>query len=155
MLRDDIPIQIKRRHLPHWTLPGVTYYVTFRLHSRPLVTQEILLVRQHIRSSHNRYYHLYATQVMPDHVHLLLRPYEDYSLSRILKGIKGVTARKLNLRRGRNGSLWQDESFDRIIRNRKEFWQKLDYMFRNPVTAGLTEEPLAYPGWYLNEEEDE
>jgi len=155
MLRDDIPIQIKRRHLPHWTLPGVTYYATFRLRSRPLVTQEILLVKQHIRSGHGRYYHLYATQVMPDHVHLLLRPYEKFPLSRILKGIKGVTARKLNLRRRGSGSLWQDESFDRIIRSQKEFRQKLDYMFRNSVTAGMTKEPQSYAGWYLNEEEEE
>jgi len=154
MLPDHIPIQIKRRRLPHWSLPGVTYFVTFRLHGRPLVTQEVVLVKQHILTGNGRYYHLYAAQGMPNHVHLLIRPCEGFSLSRILKGVKGVTARKLNLCRGDSGSLWQDESFDRIIRSEKEFREKLDYMFRNPVSRGLTNDPFTYVGWFLNQEED-
>lgn len=66
-----------------------------------------------------------------------------------MKGIKGATARKLNQRRGLRGSVWQDESFDRIVRDEGELREKLDYMFRNPVKSGLTKDPWEYPGWYL------
>jgi len=68
-----------------------------------------------------------------------------------MKGIKGVTARELNRRQGRKGSVWQDESFDRIVRDEAEFLEKLNYMFLNPVKAGLTDDPETYEGWYLNQ----
>ena len=41
-------------------------------------------------------YDLAAWCVMPNHVHLLIKPLEDHSLSSILQGIKGVSARKMN-----------------------------------------------------------
>lgn len=155
MLPDHIASQRKRRRLPHWSLPGATYFVTFRLHARLLDPEEIAMVKGHVVSGHGRYYYLCAVQVMPDHVHLLLRPRKGFTLSRILEGIKGVSARRLNVRRGGGGSLWQDESFDRIIRSEKEFKETLDYMFRNPVSRGLTNDPLNYDGWFLNQQEDE
>lgn len=154
MLPDHIPIQIKRR-LPHWTLPGAAYFVTFRLRGGYLREDEIGIVKQHVVSGNGHYYHLYAVQVMPDHVHLLLRPQEKFPLSRILKGIKGVTARKLNVGRRDRGSLWQDESFDRMIRYEREFRETLDYMFKNPISRGLTKDPMNYAGWFLNRQEIE
>src|SRR5687768_14911026 len=30
-LRDDVPVTIYQRHLPHWRQEGATYFVTFRL----------------------------------------------------------------------------------------------------------------------------
>ncbi len=146
--------RITRRHLPHWDLPESTYFITFRLRARPLPEEEILLVKKHIVSGGGRYYVLLAAQVMPDHVHLLLRPWRNLSLSRILKGIKGTTARLLNLRRGSRRSLWQEEYFDEIVRTRNELRDKLNYMFRNPLTAGLTADPWKWAGWYVNEEMD-
>jgi hypothetical protein len=35
-------------------------------------------------------------------------------------------------RHGRFGRIWQDEYFDRIVRDEKEFMQKLDYIVNNP-----------------------
>ena len=80
---------------------------------------------------------------MPDHVHLIMNPLDDFSLSRIMKGIKGVSARLLNQYRNTSGNIWLDESFDRIIRDEEEFDQKLKYMFENPVRADLVENPEA------------
>src|SRR5260370_2118378 len=31
-LREDLPLQVYVRHLPHWRQEGATYFVTFRLH---------------------------------------------------------------------------------------------------------------------------
>jgi REP element-mobilizing transposase RayT len=87
---------------------------------------------------------------MPDHVHILIRPKEGYTLSRVMKGIKGVSAHKVNVHRNTNGTIWQDESYDRIIRNNDEFDQKLNYMYNNPIKKGLSDEPSEYVGWYIN-----
>lgn len=86
---------------------------------------------------------------MPDHVHLLLQPREKepgrwIDLAEILKGIKGVSSRRINQLLGTTGTVWQAVSFDRIIRNDKEYLQKWGYMWNNPVKAGLVEQAEQY-----------
>jgi len=89
-------LSITQRHLPHWTLAGSVYYVTFRLASGELATAERKIVLDHVKSGHARFYELAAAVVMPDHVHLILKPHDGFTVSRIMKGIKGVSARLLN-----------------------------------------------------------
>ena len=89
---------------------------------------------------------------MPDHVHLLLQPMPGVSLSRIMKGIKGVSSKRLNDLRGTRGPLWQDESWDRIVRDEEEFIEKLNYMLNNPMKSGLCDDGWTYEGWYFNPE---
>ena len=152
MRSEEARFKITRRRLPHWWLEGASYFVTFRLAASPLAEEEILLVRDHIISGGTKFYDLIAAAVLPSHVHLLLRPRKGVSLSRAMKGIKGVTARSLNQRRGRRGSLWQDESYDRIVRDERELFEKLNYMLLNAVKAELTTDPENYVGWFLNRE---
>jgi len=137
--------------LPHWTLKGATYFVTFRTAQEKLSIEEQKFVLEHIIKGNERFYNLIAATVMPDHIHLLLTPREGYSLSRIMKGIKGTTARQLNLKRKTSGSIWRDESFDRIIRDQNELDEKLNYMLNNPVKRCLIEDPWEYHGWYFIE----
>jgi REP element-mobilizing transposase RayT len=143
-------LKITRRHLPHWQLEGSTYFVTFRCKRTSLTEQEQRIVLHHIKEGDDKFYDLFAVIVMPDHVHLLVRPLKRYDLSRVMKGLKGVSAHRLNLNRGRKGIVWQNESYDRIVRDGDEFDRELNYMFENPVKKGLTEDALAYVGWYLN-----
>src|SRR5216683_1208881 len=100
---DQTP-KIRRRNLPHWTLDGSTYFVTFRLKIGTLSLEERQLVIAHLLSGHEKFYQLAAAVVMPDHVHLLLCPLPGFTLSRIMKGIKGVSARKINQRRKSTGT---------------------------------------------------
>jgi putative transposase len=145
-------LSIKHRRLPHWTLDGSTYYVTFRIASTMLTAPERRIVLDHIRSGHGEFYDLAAAMVMPDHTHLILKPRKDVNFSRIMKGIKGVSAHRLNLLRGTRGTIWQDESWDRVLRDMAEFEQKLQYMIDNPVKAGFTKNGEEYDGWYFNPE---
>ena len=162
-------ISVTRRKLPHWTLDGSLYFVTFRTNRGELSIQERAVVMEHLVSGDPKYYELIAAVVMPDHVHMLIKPKEGVTLSRIMKGIKGVSARKINIIRqtrmsgpptGMSGppeeisglindsTVWQDESFDRIVRDQEEFVEKLCYMYHNPVKKGLAQDPASYPGWY-------
>ena len=139
-----------RRHLPHWTLSGSTYYVTFRLAAGELTPGERRIVLEHIKSGHGQFYDLAAVTVMPDHVHILFKPHDGFTLSRVMKGIKGVSARILNQQRNTNGRVWQEESWDRVIRDAAEFDEKLQYMNDNPLKSGLIADGNAYDGWYFN-----
>jgi hypothetical protein len=109
----------------------------------------------HIRNGVGRFYHLAAAVVMPDHVHIVLQPLPGYSLARVMRGIKGVSANILNNLRGTRGTVWQDESYDRIIRDSEELVEKLNYMLNNSVKAGLCAEGESYDGWYLNPDFEE
>ena len=148
----DMPdLKITRRNLPHWMAEGVTYYVTFRLRQGSLSADEIVLVLDHIKAGRQRFYRLTAAWVMPDHVHIVLAPSDGLSLSAVMKGIKGVSARKINSCRGTSGPIWQDESWDRIVRDEDELHEKLNYMLLNSAKAGLTDDPWTYCGWFISE----
>ena len=145
-------INKKTRNLPHWTLDGSVYFITFRLAQGSLSHEERSIVLQHLGSGDQQFYILAAAVVMPDHVHLLLKPILPYDLSRIMKGIKGVSARKINVHRKSSGTIWQDESWDRIVRDAGEFDEKLQYMADNPVEAELVRQIEDYPYWYCDKE---
>jgi putative transposase len=145
-------LSIKRRRLPHWTLEGSIYFVTFRSDGKHLAEMERKMVLDHIRSGHGKFYDLAAAVVMPDYVHIILKPRSDFNLSRIMKGIKGVSARLVNTLRGTSGTLWQDESLDRVLRDEVEFNKKLQYMFDNPLKSQLVNGDEEYDGWFINPE---
>ena len=146
-IQTEPQLQKQHRNLPHWTVEGSCYFITFRLQSGQLSEQERLIVLNHIKAGHQKFYLLAAVVVMPDHVHLLLCPQSSFSLSRIMKGIKGVSARLINQHRGETGTVWQDESWDRIVRNAAEFQEKLQYIADNPVKAGLAAHIDEYPAF--------
>jgi putative transposase len=151
LVRQSIMLKIHSRRLPHWEIEGAYYYITFRLQSGKLSKSEIRLIVAHISSGHNIFYKLIALQIMPDHIHLIIQPIGDLEIPRIIKGIKGVTAMKINRLRSSKGKIWMQEYFDRIIRAQSDLDEKLSYMFFNPVKAGLVKNPEDYMGWYLQE----
>ncbi|MBI4494220.1 MAG: transposase [Chloroflexi bacterium] len=102
---------------------------------------------------HGKKYLLHAAVVMPDHVHVLVTPWVSgygnwTSLSEILHSSKSFTAHQINKARGRRGSVWQDERYDRIVRDEAEFLEKWTYIANNPRNAGLVESMEEYPGLY-------
>jgi len=84
-------------------------------------------------------YELCCHVVMPNHVHVVVRPLEpqSHSLEQILQSWKRFTARRINSLLGMAGPLWQQESFDRIIRDEEHLYRAIQYIGRNPVNAGL------------------
>ncbi len=142
---DESHLQIRRRNLSHWELAGSVYFVTFRTAQGELLPSERGIVMAHVLEGMGRFYELPAAVIMPDHVHILVRPLAPYDLPRVMKGIKGVSARKINEARSRTGQVWQDESWDRLMRDGEEFEEKLQYMADNPVKAGLARRLEDYP----------
>lgn len=83
---------------------------------------------------------VHAGVIMPNHVHLLLEPLADHSLSELLKGIKGASSRKINQALKTTGSnFWMDESYDHIVRNEAQYQHFIRYIFENPIKANLSE----------------
>ena len=71
-------------------------------------------------------------------------------MSRILYELhlKGFTARQINDLLGREGPVWLDERFDRIVRDEAELIEKWNYIRVNPVKKGLSESPEEWDALY-------
>jgi REP element-mobilizing transposase RayT len=97
-------------------------------------------------------YELFTWSVMPNHVHVVFTPCENWVISEIVKAWKGFTAKELNRVLGRSGKLWQEDYFDRSMRNEQQFRRAVDYVMNNPAAAGLRDWKFvaSYPGRIAN-----
>jgi hypothetical protein len=90
---------------------------------------------------------------MPDHVHMLFQLSADKhghveqasslhseDLSKIMHSIKSYSANQINTIQNRSGILWQNESYDHIIRDESDFNNTLNYIYYNPIKKGLSVE---------------
>jgi REP element-mobilizing transposase RayT len=87
-------------------------------------------------------YALHAWCVMPNHVHTLFTPEAGFKMSRIVSSWKSFTANKCNQALNRTGKLWEQEPFDRHIRNEQHYRNAIAYIENNPVKACLSEKPV-------------
>ncbi|MCU0856937.1 MAG: exodeoxyribonuclease VII large subunit [Pontiellaceae bacterium] len=178
-----MPLDIEQRHLPHWTQPGATYFITFRLadslpreklelwhkerdewakrHPAPYSDEEkeeyaclfserinqwldagsgscllakkenARIVEQALQHFDGIRYKLGPYVIMANHVHALVSPNKEYSLTDILHSWKSFTANEINKVSGTNGTLWQDESYDHIVRSPEELTFYTHYIQKN------------------------
>ncbi len=139
-----------RRRLPHLQKFDCPIFVTFcKRTQEPLSPAARSLILEHCLIGNNRTMHLHAVVIMPEHVHLLLTPLRNadgwpFPLKDILKLIKGPAARSVNRLTGAHGALWQDESFDHVLRSNESFDEKLEYIRQNPVRRALAARPGEY-----------
>jgi len=105
----------------------------------------------------NSLYQLYAYCVMPNHIHLLIRPLPQPSgkyprMSDIVRRLKGYTGFKLNKLADSKTTIWHPDYFDRYVRDTKDLYNLVQYILNNPLKACLATEQNAWPYSYLNPE---
>lgn len=86
----------------------------------------------------DKYLH-HAWVVMPNHVHTLTTLRAGTSLRHLVKAWKGTSARQINQLSGSHGSIWQEDYFDRLIRDGNHFATCVRYIRNNPSHARLNE----------------
>lgn len=96
---------------------------------------------------------------MSNHVHAVFAPFlsasglrEEFQpeglrfisphppLAAIMKSLKGYTARQANRVLGQEGTFWETESYDHVVRDAEEFERIVKYILDNPVKAGLVKD---------------
>lgn len=141
-----------RRNLPHLQRDYKPHFVTFVTKNRRILphwARQIVL--DCCRHDHGKKYNLRVVIVMPDHVHLILTPLTDeirrrvFPLHEIMKAIKGASSHAINRRLRSHEAIWQEESFDHVLRSSESLDAKIDYILQNPVRAGLVDVASEYP----------
>lgn len=97
-----------------------------------------------LRDASERYgFLVYAYCFMPDHLHLLVDNETGADVVQFVRYFKQLTGSAY--RRGHEQELWQRRFFDRALRREETVAVVSEYVFNNPVEAGLVEEPGQYP----------
>lgn len=145
-----------QRNLPHLQVEGKTIFLTFCTEDRWVLPEPVRdQVLRHCLYDHGTKVRVHGVAVMPDHVHMVLTPLWDakgcsYSLAEITNGIKGASAHTVNRVLGRKGPVWQEESFDRVLRCDEAIKAKVEYICANPIRKGLCKTIDEYP-WLWRE----
>jgi putative transposase len=147
-----------------FNLAGHAHFLTFTCFNRCQILADpgaCQLLARSINDARDRlHFALWADVFMPDHVHLLPMPCEvEYSISAILKRIKGPFAKRLadewrtnqphHLRRleAESGTgvairIWQrGGGFDRNLFTRERICSAVEYIEANPVRKGFVANP--------------
>jgi putative transposase len=86
---------------------------------------------------------LHAYVVMPDHLHLLITPFETVEKS--VQLIKGGFSFRAKRELAWQGEIWQPGFTDHRIRDEEDWQHHLAYIRQNPVRGRLVEDSVLYP----------
>lgn len=141
--------RVRMPRAPRLYAPEATVHVVARCNNREFsVTTpadfEVLLT--HLREMRRTYdVTVYAYTLMSNHVHLLLRAPKVDALGRPLRWFMTETAKAFHRPRGRRGHFWERRYHACLVEDDAYALAALRYLDRNPVRAGLVQDPAAYP----------
>ncbi|WDE95302.1 transposase [Lentisphaera profundi] len=119
-------------------------------------------------------YDLIAYVIMPNHVHLLIKTYANYTLKDVIHSWKSFTAHKIIKFLDRNAGeppaspgnekvetsigkslelpkkIWMEDYWDRFIRDERHFCSVISYIVQNPVKANLVKDSKEWLWTYIN-----
>ncbi len=87
---------------------------------------------------------VWAYCLMPNHVHLVVVPDSEEGLSHAIAEAHRSYTRRVNLREGWQGHLWQGR-FSSFVMDDEHTLRAMRYIELNPVKAGLASSPEEYP----------
>ena len=96
-----------------------------------LNSDALVYLNSYLREADSRFYILSAFAIMPNHVHLLVKPL--LNLSSMMQRLKGESANKLNKILERKGVFWESDYYDKAIRDEKHYQIVYNYIQKNPL----------------------
>jgi len=124
---------------------GAEYHVTARINRGEMLLlpeEEKLLLLTVIMRAKKRYrFEIKNFCIMDNHLHLLIKPGKNESLSRIMQWILSVFAIAWNKKHNLKGHVWSGRFFSRIIEGIVDFLRVFIYIDENPVNAQLVDKP--------------
>jgi len=126
-------------------LAGAQYHVTVRANRSEMILlpeEEKKLLLTVIERAKKRYrFQVINFCIMNNHLHLLIKPGNGESLSRIMQWILSVFAMTWNRKHNLKGHVWGERFYSRIIEGTVDFLRVFIYIDDNPVNAQLVDSP--------------
>lgn len=118
---------------------------------RPILIDNIDILRLAFKKTKETYnFEIFASVILPDHMHLIIRPENIQEYPKIIHSIKYCFSKKLqeggmvippyklsdsNLTKGDKG-IWQRRYWEHTIQDDEDLYNHLDYIHYNPVKHG-------------------
>lgn len=130
--------------LKHRFEDGIAYFVTTNVDSRKPIFHDALACELFLTIltfyKFTLRYKEFGFVIMPDHVHLVVQPTGEMSLSGIMRRIKGSFSRFYKMiYPTKHENIWQKSYYDEGIRDASHLNEILTYMHNNPVRSGLVQ----------------
>ena len=136
-------------------LDSYSYYLTLVTQGRkPLLVENIELLRTAFKLSKKKYtYEIEAIVILPDHLHMIIRPKVATEYSKIIRHIKRsfvygldqetkdqakVEISHAKYYRGHSG-IWQERFYEHTIRDETDWLEKMEYIKYNPIKHNYVE----------------
>ncbi len=153
VVRDDEIRKLHKRHFAKWD-----QFLDTNTHEPQWlgIPEVALIAKNAFHYFDNKHYTLVAYCIMPNHFHLVLDTSDEVRYTKplyaIMHSLKSYTAHEANKILNRTGLFWQEESYDHVIRDGREFQNTVAYTLENPVKAGLAKEWNTFPFSFVNED---
>jgi REP element-mobilizing transposase RayT len=92
---------------------------------------------------------LIAAIVMPDHVHFIAE-LKSASLVKLMHSLKSYTANEINRVLGQNGHVWENQYYERGIKDESSLNSLIRYCLENPVRKGIVSDFREYRFWHCS-----
>lgn len=123
---------------------GAEYHVTARVNRSEMLLlpeETKILMLAVIERAKKRYrFQIKNFCIMNNHIHLLIKPDENESLSRIMQWILSVFAMIWNRKHNLRGHVWGERFYSRIIQGIVDLLRVFIYIDDNPVNAQLVKQ---------------
>lgn len=136
--------------LPRFVLPGYPQHVIQRGNNR----QQILMdepdywfLWERLKAAAEKFRcDIHAYVLMPNHFHLLLTPWQEDGIGKLMQYVGRYYVQYFNKRYDRTGTLWEGRYRATLLNPKAYLMDCSRYIELNPVRAGFVEDAGAY-GW--------
>lgn len=130
-------------------IPGIPVHVVQRGHSREPVFFEDSDYKAYLNWFHEaaeRYQcEVHAFVLMTNHVHFLLTPKTNDSISRTMQYVGRYYVPYINYHYGTSGSIWEGRYKASLVQEENYLLACMRYIELNPVSANMVKHPSEYP----------
>lgn len=141
---------------PRMYLPGIPAHVVQRGNNRAacfFTDEDYVLYLDRLQEGLRRYgIRLHDYVLMTNHVHLLMTPEKESSISRLMQHVGRHYVLYINRSYRRTGTLWEGRHKASLVQAESYLLTCYRYIEMNPVTAGMVASPEAYRwssyGWH-------
>jgi putative transposase len=133
---------------PRFSVPGVPQHVIQRGNNRePCFFSEMdcrryLEVLQEMAKRNQCHVHAYV--LMTNHVHILVTPFADHSISHLMQDLGRKYVRYINHSYKRSGTLWEGRFKASLVDSEAYLLTCMRYIEMNPVRANMVSHPGEY-----------
>ena len=135
--------------LPRCASPGVPQHVIQRGNNRCAcfaIDADYRFFRDCLSAASEKHgCRIHAYVLMTNHVHLLVTPSTETAIAQVMQSVGRRYVGHFNSAYGRTGTLWEGRHKATVLETDSYLFACYRYIELNPVRAGLTPDPRAYP----------